>query len=403
MSIRVAGDGDTADVALRLVVANRIRGTATGGTGVPALLPIGPFAAGDVEGYIETDPDNLRGDDRRFFAFRVRSAPALATSGAIPFFVSEAIPVLVDAGRISPASISDAEVLISMAGAGMTESGAEGRAVVVLPPSDPSLLPGLNRALAAAEIPWRYESTNAVGEASVTRWSGPVHLEDVRIRSHYALIPGSEEQNGGVLATLSSGDPWLVEGVTPRGAYLLFASNVDDQSTNLPVTAALMPLMEWTVSRWRDTQSTQGGVEAGTPISLPQSATSVRDPAGNVHPVDATQPFAATPDAGLYAILAGDSTIQTVAVNAPREESLLLPIEVAELRRLLPGPSTVVTDTARWAGSVFSAGQGPEFWRWLLVAMVLVLVAESLVAASGPSSIEPRTIPPSVMRETALD
>ena len=402
LSVRLGGDADSADVPIRLVVANRIRGTATGGVGLSALLPIGPFAAGYVDGYVETDPDDLRGDDRRFFAFRVRSAPTLAMSGSTPFFLSEAIPVLIDAERLRPAPIRDADVLISTAGSGMTEAAREGRAVVVLPPNDPSLLPGLNRALTAVGIPWRYESTTAVGEASVTLWSGPVNLDEVRIRSHYTLIPATERLNQGVLASLSSGDPWLVEGITPRGSYLLFASDLDEQSTNLPLTAALMPLMEWMVSRWGDTQGTEEGVIAGTPLSPPPGTTSIRDPAGMLHPVDDTQPFRATPAAGLYEFLAGDSVIQMTAVNAPREESLLLPIETGVLRDLLPGPSTLVTDSARWARAVFSAGQGPELWRWLLVAAALALVAESLVAASGPSPDKSRSRTPPALKETSL-
>jgi hypothetical protein len=86
----------------------------------------------------------------------------------------------------------------------------------------------------------------------------------------------------------------------------------------------------------------------------------------------------------LYEFLAGDSTIQMLAVNAAPEESVLLPIEDSDLIDLLPGPATLVADSARWTSAVFSAGQGPEIWRWLLVAAALVLVAESLVAASGP-------------------
>ena len=403
LSVRLAGDADSADVPLRLVAANRIRAATTGGAGISALLPIGPFAAGDVDGYVETDPDDLRADDRRFFAFRVRSAPTLATSGSTPFFLSEAIPVLIDAGRVRPAPIRDAEILISVAGAGISEAAKEGRAVIVLPPSDPALLPGLNRALSAAGIPWRYEPTTAVGEAGVTRWSGPVNLDDVRIRSHYTLIPETEELNRGVLATLSSSEPWLVEGTTPRGAYLLVASALDEESTNLPLTAALMPLMEWMVSRWGDTQGTQGGWIAGTPIIPPPGTTDIRDPAGTLHPVDATQPFAATPKAGLYEFLVGDSTIQMIAVNAPREESLLLPIENADLRGLLPGPATLVRDSARWTRAVFSGGQGPEMWRWLLVAAVLVLVAESLVAASGPSPDRSTSAAPPALQKTVSD
>ena len=400
LSVRLAGDADSTDVPLRLVAANRIRGATTGGVGISALLPIGPFTAGDVDGYVETDPDDLRADDRRFFAFRVRSAPTLATSGSTPFFLSEAIPVLIDAGRVRLTPIRDAEILISVAGIGVTEATREGRAVVVLPPNDPALLPGLNRALTAAGIPWRYGPTTTVGEAGVTRWSGPVNLDDIRIRSHYTLMPETEELNRGVLATLSSGEPWLVEGTTPRGAYLLVASALDEESTNLPLTAALMPLMEWMVSRWGDTQGSQGGLIAGTPINPPPGTTSIRDPAGTLHPVDATQPFATTPKAGLYEVLAGDSIIQMIAVNAPREESLLLPIENGDLRGLLPGPTTLVRDSARWTREVFSGGQGPEIWRWLLVAAALVLVAESLVAASGPSPDRSASAAPPALQET---
>jgi hypothetical protein len=134
----------------------------------------------------------------------------------------------------------------------------------------------------------------------------------------------------------------------------------------------------------------------------PPGTTSIRDPAGTLHPVDDTQPFATTPTAGLYEFLAGDSTIQMVAVNAPAEESLLLRIETGALRDLLPGPSTMVSDSARWARAVFSAGQGPEIWRWLLVVMALVLVAESLVAASGPSSETSRSGAPPALQETSL-
>jgi hypothetical protein len=167
---------------------------------------------------------------------------------------------------------------------------------------------------------------------------------------------------------------------------LLLASDLDERSTDLPLSAALMPLLEWMVSRWGDPQMSQGGLLAGSPIFPPPGTTDIRDPAGTLQPVDATKPFAATPGAGLYRYLAGDSTLQIVAVNAPREESLLTTIGTDELRDLLPGPATLVSDSARWTRAVFSTGQGPEIWRWLLIALVLVLVAETLVAASGASS-----------------
>ena len=386
LSVRVSGTADGGGVPLRLVIGNRIRGAATARTGGSTILPLGPFTIGRVSGYVESDPDDLRGDNRHYFTFRVRRPPTVATAGASSFFLSEAFPVLTDAGRIRLTPPRDAEVLVSVAGSGVREATAAGRATVVVPPGDATLLPGLNRALAAAGIPWRYELTEGRGEAAVTRWTGPVDLSEVRIRSHYLLTPNDDELGAGVLARLSSGEPWLVEGTTPRGPYLLMASDLEQESTNLAVTAAMVPLLEWMVARWGSTDTGSAGIIAGGAIPTPPGATAIRDPQGTLHPVDGAQPFRATRWTGLYEVLQSDSIVNVVAVNAPLSESVLTPIELNDLEALVPGPMTVVADSARWTRALFSTGQGPEIWRWLLAAAVLVLLAESLVAASGPAA-----------------
>ena len=383
LSVRLAGAAEDEGVPLRLVIANRIRG-ATAGTGGSAILPLGPFAIGRVSGYVESDPDDLRGDDRRYFTFRVRPPPTVATAGTSSFFLSEAFPVLTDAGRIRLVPTRDAEVLVSLAGSGVTEATRPGHATVVVPPGDAALLPGLNRALAAAGIPWRYELTEGSGEAGVTPWTGPVDLSEVRIRSHYLLTPNDAGFDSGVLARLSSGEPWLVEGSTDRGPYLLLGSDLEQESTNLAVTAAMVPLLEWMMARWGSPDTGPGGMIAGGAIPTPTGATAIRDPKGAIHPVDGTRPFRVTPWTGLYEVLQNDSVVNVVAVNAPPTESLLTPIDPGDLDALLPGPMTLVADSARWTRALFSTGQGPEIWRWLLAAAVLVLMAESLVAASGP-------------------
>lgn len=392
LSIRVSGAPDSADVPLRLIIGNRIRGAGTGTSGASTLLPFGPFGMGSVSGYIETDPDDLRGDDRRFFAFQVRPPPMVATSGTSPFFLSEALPVLADAGRVRMTSVRDAEVLVSIAGSGLMQATREGRAAVVLPPEDPTLLPGLNRSLAAAGIPWRYGLLPGSGEAVITRWNGSVNLEEVRVRSHYLLTPGDSDLERGVLARLSSGEPWLVEGTTPRGPYLLLASGLDDQSANLPLTAALIPLLEWMVSRWGGPEAGEEAIPAGRPITPPPGATGIRDPRGVLHSIDDAQPFHATRWAGLYEIVQNDSTVGLVAVNTPSQESILAPISSDELRDLLPGSVTLVADSSRWGRALFSTGKGPEIWRWLLAVVMIVLMAESLVAASGPTTIAPPSV-----------
>ena len=386
LSVKVSGASEEEGVPLRLVVANRIRGAATARSGGSTILPLGPFTVGRVSGYVESDPDDLRGDDRRYFSFSVRPPPTVATSGASSFFLSEAFPVLTDAGRIELTPTRDAEILVSVAGAAVTETTAARRATVILPPADVTLLPGLNRTLAAAGIPWRYDLTDGRGEAGLTQWEGPVDLSEVRIRSHYLLTANDAGMDAGVLARLSSGEPWLVEGSTPRGPYLLLASDLEPESTNLAVTTAMVPLLEWVVARWGNADGTARDLIAGGVIATPPTATAVRDPQGAIHPVDGTQPFRVTPWTGLYEILQNDSILGLVAVNAPASESVLDPIESDELHALVPGAITEVADTARWTRALFSTGRGPEVWRWLLVAAVLVLLAESLVAAAGPSA-----------------
>ena len=310
----------------------------------------------------------------------------MATTGASSFFLSEAFPVLTDAGRIQVTPTRDAEVLVSVGGSSVTEATGTRRATVLLPPADIALLPGLNRTLAAAGIPWRYDLTDGRGETGVTQWTGPVDLSEVRIRSHYLLTPSETGLEAGILARLSSGEPWLVEGATSRGRYLLLASDLEPESTNLAVTAAMVPLLEWIVARWGSSDGGRAELVAGDAITAPPGATAIRDPQGGLHPVDAAQPFRATEWTGLYEVLEGDSIVNLVAVNAPPSESVLTPIESDELEALLPGTMTVVSDSTRWSRALFSTGQGPEVWRWLLAATVLVLLAESVVAATGPGA-----------------
>lgn len=386
LSILVAGDSGDDSLPLRLVIGGRIRGAASARPGVSAIFPLGPFGIGRVSGYVESDPDDLRSDDRRYFIFQVRPPPEVATAGVPPFFLAEALTVLTDAGRIRLTPAQDAEVLVSVAGAGVTQSTGSTRATIIVPPGDVALVPGLNRALAAVGIPWSYALIDGRGEAAIAEWAGSVDLSEVRVRSHYLLMPSVAAPEAEVVARLSSGEPWIVEGATPRGRYLMLASDLEEASTNLGVTTAMVPLLEWMVARWGGPAAVSEGPVAGEAMPTPPEATGVRDPRGGLHPVDGARPFHATRWTGGYEILQGDSILQILAVNTSSSESVLTPIEPEDLESLLPGPMTLVADSTRWARALFSTGQGPEIWRWLLAAAVFVLVAESLVAASGPAA-----------------
>ncbi|NIX41523.1 MAG: hypothetical protein GWN06_20620, partial [Gemmatimonadetes bacterium] len=62
----------------------------------------------------------------------------------------------------------------------------------------------------------------------------------------------------------------------PTGPYVLMASPVDTDATTLPVSATMVPLLEWIVSRAALPGTQTASVEAGQPLRTAAEATAVR-------------------------------------------------------------------------------------------------------------------------------
>ena len=380
VSIAVGGTDEGGDtLAVRLVAGGRTVGATTITAGTETLLNVGPFAGGVVSGYAEIDPDALRGDNRRYFSVSVRPPVRISLRGEGSFFFEQAIEVLARAGRAQRSPDAVAQVVVSVGGEGLNDRPA-GSAAVVAPPSDGAMLPALNRQLLLAEIPWRYESAAAGGETGVAGSRLPVAFDEVRIRRRYRLVANGEEAAGLVQATLDSGEPWIVTGAGPGGPYLLLGSPVDAEATSLAVSAPMLPLVEWMVSRW-PFQSGGRSFTVGDVLPIPDGVTAVADAAGEEMPAGpGAQVVARAP--GLYRLLAGDSLVQQVAVNPPEAESILEPVADGALGIVL-GDDYDRADASSWRRSIFASRQGTELWRWLLVAVLVLLLVESRVAATG--------------------
>ena len=106
-------------------------------------------------------------------------------------------------------------------------------------------------------------------------------------------------------------------------------------------------------------------------------------PDGVRHAIDATHEFRFTRSAGIYGVFAGDSLIDRIAVNPPLTESRLASLDDDGLARWIGAEGVILEGTAAWNRGVFLARSGQELWRVLLVATLLLLLAESWVAASG--------------------
>ena len=288
--------------------------------------------------------------------------------------------VLAESGRIVVGA-EPAEVLFASAA---VEVGRGGVASMVIPTGDETLLPALNRRLATARIPWTYEAPVGGGEARVEENRLPVFLDDIRVMRHYRLLPaGSDPPAGDLPVRLTGGDPLFVTGRANDAPYLLLATPLDANWSSLPVAAEMIPLLEWIVSQWARGAGGSPSRLAGEPIPLPPAATSVEEPGGIRRSIDGARLFRETRDAGLYRIMQDDGVLEQVAVNPPPPESDLTPASAREVRSRLGSVVHRVDDERDWQRSIFTARQGPELWRPLLVAALLILVLESWFASAG--------------------
>jgi hypothetical protein len=379
------GERDTDSVRLRLSLDGRIVAAGVAPLGAAAVLPLPGRPAGLYRGWVETDPDALRGDDRRFFTLRVVPPPAAAIVGDLPF-VEEAITALEEAGRVRRAPLALADVAFLEAGEGL-ESVPDGRTAIVLPPDSVLELPALNRRLGAAGMPWRFEAGTAGGE-----WRFQVDeaadelmqpLDRVRLTQVYALRrQGGAAAGDTVLLRLRDGAEWAVRGERIRGGrYILLASPLSAEATTVPTTAAMVPLLDRLVGAWAAAAPARADFAAGDVVPLPEAATAVEWPDGRVE--RAGGEFRAGAEPGVYRVLAGDSAVAAFAVNAAPAESDLRRFPAARLGDALSTTVETANDAEEWRREIYRNRLGRELWRPALLLALLVLTIEAAVAATG--------------------
>ena len=373
---------DTTRFPVRLVLSERIRGAGALSSGSETVIALPPSGSGWIQGYVDSDPDALRADDRRWFAYRSRRAPAVAVGGSPPRFVAEAIGVLEGSSRLRRTTPASAELLLAQDGDGL-EARSATTAALVLPPEDPILLPALNRRLADAGIPWRYESRRSVGEAELGGEALPEALRGARVSSWLALANTSERAPDTRTLAEVAGEPWALEGADPQGRrYLLLASPLVASATTIPVSAGMVRFIDWVASEWAGVGGPPAYVTGGH-LPAPTGATHVRFPSGRDVEIDGTRTVRGTGEAGLYTFLSTDSVVSIVALNPPPAESELARLERRELESAIGRELVPVGRMDAWGRAVYRSRVGPELWWPLVLAALLLLFAESFLATAG--------------------
>lgn len=383
----IAGDSAADSVNVRMALEGRVIAAATAPVGTSTILPFPARNAGFVRGWVEKDPDALRPDDRRWFATRVGPPPRVAVSAPLGL-AENALVVLEQAGRIQRAPLPEAEIAILPAGRGL-ESIRPNQSVIVIPPDSVLELPALNRRLAAAGIRWSYATSSGAGESRFAP-AGPADgtlrtLDQVRLRTVFRLTHAGATADT-VLLRLADNEAWAVRGERPEGArFVLLGSPLAPDASTLPTTPALLPLLDRLLGAWVSARTAVTEAVPGVEIALPPEATAVEGPDGMTEPAEGVFRLGGT--AGVYRVMAGDSTLALIAVNPPLEESDLRRTDVRRLAEAFPDFALETAESpAEWERRIFHQRVGREVWRWLALLAVLVLAVEMLVAAAGSSS-----------------
>lgn len=193
-----------------------------------------------------------------------------------------------------------------------------------------------------------------------------------------------------VLAHFDDGDPAIVECPLGRGAVVLLAAGWQPDDSQLAVSSKFVPLIAGLIDRALGAHSSQRQFCVGDVVPLNRLVDrprSVRRPDGKeIAVADQSERFADTALPGVY-MVTGAATEFRFAVNLDPPESQTAPMPPDDLERV--GVRLAATATARkveadaarrrqMAAAELEARQ--KIWRWLAVAAVLTLFAETWLA-----------------------
>lgn len=368
--IRLILDGETASIA-------RIDST---GAAILRLPNPGP---GEHAVSLEIPPSGLRADDRRSFVLRTFAAPTIRHSGPPDSYVAQALATLEHAGRLrrgeAPGSLSAWVV----EGVPPERATPEGRvALILIPPTDDGLLARFNAGLQRLGVPWTIELSAIPGDDELTAAADVPALASIRISGRRRLYSNGSGTDT-VFVRTRAGSAWAVGGELQEGRYVLFGSPLVPDHTPLPVTAAMLPLLEVALVRWAGLGGAlPAPVPAGTPTLLPPGADSVAPPGGPAARVDGGSPHVPL-RSGIHTVFlsGGDSTL--LAVNVPDEESDLTEADGGFARALGSAEAPVAGTDGEWSGLMYGSRRGAPVAPYLVVIALALLTLESVLAAPG--------------------
>lgn len=340
------------------------RGTAVSGDEI--LVRAAPPERGWVAGSVELEPDELRGDDVRYYAAWIGAAPAVSVDASLGPFVKTAVDALVQSERLRvgpDASIVAADALGRLP-------------ALIVAPSDPVRVGAANRALERAGVPWRFGAVRR--ETGTVREPATVSnklLDGTTVTMRYPLTPVGDVA-ADTMARIGA-EPWVVAG----DRYVIVASPLDPTATDFPVRAGFLP---WIAEAASQRLAGDAGVvltsTPGARVRAPSGIQAVDDVAGQ--PATISNGELTAPDrSGVYFFRRGGAKAGALVVNGEPDESQLARLSTQVFKSRFEGRNVTVTaDGQRWASDVYTGSSTRPLGTPLLILAALVLLAEAIIS-----------------------
>jgi hypothetical protein len=341
------------------------RGTARGGEEI--AVTVTPPGVGWTGGFVELPPDELRGDDRRYFALWRGDPPAVRVDASAGSFVTPAIDALVQSGRATRGT----SVVVAAADV------ADRLPALLVPPADPVRLGAANRNLERLGVPWRFGAARR----------GPADVNGARLDGVTASLRYPLERAGAAPAdtlAVSGGAAWAAAGE----GYAIVGSPLDPAATTLPLRAVFVP---WFGEVLAQRLAAEPGVvleaSPGTAVRLPAWITAWEPAAGGAQQLVMDGTLTAPGEAGVYYLLRGPARAGALVVNPEPEESVLDRLQPSALRaRLGARDAEVHGSRDAFVAAAFDPAAGRSLLPPLLVAALATLVAEGWASRRGGSA-----------------
>jgi hypothetical protein len=356
---------DTATYRFTLEGRTLARGTAARDEEV--VVRVAPPEQGWSAGTVELEPDELRGDDVRYFAAWIGPAPGIAVHREIATFAQSAVDALRQTERVvagSDVGIAPADVAVRLP-------------ALLFAPDDPVRAGAANRILEHLGIPWRLGELRRGEVVARGTAEGVRPLDGVTIaRRHTLRFTGGASAD---TVAMAGAEPWIVAGP----GYVLVASPLSPDATSLPVRAAFIPwLTDVVTQRLFGDAGRVIQASPGAAVIRPNGADMLELPGGRR--VTLTTDTIVAPDrAGVAFFLRGGRRVGALVANPEPDESDLTRIDPQTLASRVRAKDVVVSDSARLGSVLFSSSPRRSLLVPVLVLALAVLILESAVAGAG--------------------